>query len=328
MRRVKKTDDNSHFLNYAKELLPGVDITTRLEEFGSSISQALAEKRRSHIDGLGEFLLKRRPSSLSVTPIGDLIERQAAEVTLFVPSQALIAKVQHSEANDHIDSDPFVDKPVMVPDGLSSFNLKDLPTGNDLWRICQSLHVLARINNDPQRYHAIQQIKPDLDYFSMDNSQGDSALVLFWRGHTVIKGFSHESSMSSWGGTTWPGIYDGLPNDLVESLFEEYLEAEAVSFCVWHDSVKGWGKGDIKVFPNVPDSDPDGSQLIFSYLPLNAAEYIQIYEEIHSRSFDPRLVEAIYEHAPLSDKMVRALNPDCRFSLHRICDCSGYPVEE
>jgi len=134
--------------------------------------------------------------------------------------------------------------------------------------------------------------------------------------------------MASWKGAPWPGMLDTLPERLRLEIYEDFLEIERMSFCLWYsDDAQRLEKGAIKRFPDVYSDDPDGSKYVLSYFPFRAEEYISAASDYYGRNFDSAAIEHIYGYRPLSQELIFRVNAACKVPLHAFAR-TGYPIED
>ena len=92
-----------------------------------------------------------------------------------------------------------------------------------------------------------------------DNGGGDHVVAFFTdEGHAIVKGFDHESGVSPHARDvyeTWPGIYDGIPPNLLSLIVDESVEYEDATFCCWSIDGKTWESGSAVI----PEDINDGS---------------------------------------------------------------------
>ncbi|MFL5735328.1 MAG: hypothetical protein ACJ78Q_19390 [Chloroflexia bacterium] len=146
---------------------------------------------------------------------------------------------------------------------------------------------------------------------SMRNGSGDEYAIFFTPAGAILKGFAHEAPMSPYANkerSVWPGVLDEVPEAFVDSVAQGEFSAEETTFCVWRpygDPV--WQRGDIE-FPE--GEDPDGSADLLGILDGNARTYQAWAEYYYERPISPTMVQHIYEHRPLTQEVITALNPD------------------
>src|SRR5262249_36369016 len=90
-------------------------------------------------------------------------------------------------------------------------------------------------------------------------------------------------------------------------LNEPAFSMEDVTFCIWRrhdDSV--WQCG-VTQFP--AENDPDGSEHMLAILDSNPETYHAFAQEYYELSLSVEPIEHIYNHRPLTEEIVGALNP-------------------
>ena len=103
-------------------------------------------------------------------------------------------------------------------------------------------------------------------------------------------------------------ILEDLPKVLKRHLSNPEFSIEDATFCIWRtDEDHSWKHGEI-VFP--PGEDPDGSEDLLALLDGNPKTYQTWAEEYYEREIDLKAVKHIYEHKPLTDSILTALNPE------------------
>lgn len=150
---------------------------------------------------------------------------------------------------------------------------------------------------------------------SMRNGCGDEFYVWFSKKGCFIKGFDHESEMSSWSTNDqkpWPGMYSGIPSELATALCEPAFSIDSVSFCFWRlfEDTR-WRRGDFKL----PGSDdPDGSENLLEILNRNPTTYQDFAQEYYEECISLSSVTAIYSHEPITEEILKCLNPEIKLS--------------
>jgi hypothetical protein len=198
---------------------------------------------------------------------------------------------------------------------ISTRNLSALPPVNDFRRLLQSMALLDAII-EPEwqyRYYSFNATWSRGEQMgSMRNGSGDEFYSLFNSFGCFLKGFDHESDMTSYRFTppkAWPGVIDSVPPEFKSCLSEPAFAMEAISFCIWRrNSDAEWKRGNIQ-FP-YDTGDPDGSAWILSGLDGDPASYKTWAEDYFERPIDLNAVKHIYAHRPLTDELVRMLNPN------------------
>jgi len=146
---------------------------------------------------------------------------------------------------------------------------------------------------------------------SMRDGQGDQYFCLFNQFGAILKGFAHEAPMSPWRVNPpkiWPGILENVPEQFRPFLSEPAFAIEETTFCIWRTfSDESWQIGDIH-FPS--GQSPDGSADLLSQLNGIPATYQKWAEAYYDRPVNIDAVKAIYRHDPLTETIIRSLNPD------------------
>jgi hypothetical protein len=118
-----------------------------------------------------------------------------------------------------------------------------------------------------------------------DNGSGDHVFAFFTdEGHVIVKGFDHESSVSPHAREvyeTWPGIYDGVPPNLLQLIEDESVEYDDVTFCCWSADGRTWESGSAVI----PDDIDDGSGWLLPMTQMNAEEFIEWGRSYYGEEF-------------------------------------------
>lgn len=163
---------------------------------------------------------------------------------------------------------------------------------------------------------------------SMRNSSGDDYFILFNAHGAIIKGFAHESPMSPYAtdtGKPWPGVLDDIPTEFDNFLSEPAFSIGDVTFCLWRRYTDtSWQMGTIH-YP--AGRDPDGSEELLSILDGEPTTYSEFAEEYYEQDIDTVVIEHIYQHRPLTDDIISALNTDISSEeLQADIEEIGYPA--
>jgi len=211
---------------------------------------------------------------------------------------------------------------------ISTRHLDGLPEPGRLERLCQSLALLDAILSPTweYRYYSFNaHWNLHQRMASMRNGSGDEYFLLFTPQGAIMKGFAHEAPMTSYRQQPpqpWPGVLDRVPVVFADFLAEPAFNIEDVSFCLWRTLADAaWQSGPI-AFP--PGPDPDGSAYLLAILDGDPRTYKAFAEgyfddESHRHPVLPlALIERIYRHEPLTEEIVRGLNP--RVTLASLTD--------
>jgi hypothetical protein len=159
---------------------------------------------------------------------------------------------------------------------------------------------------------------------SMRNGSGDHWFAIFCQAGAALHGLAHEAPAFR-PGTPWPGIFERLPAEFRANLLEEPAFTTSDStFCLWRlSNEERWTCGPVEL---PPGEDPDGSAELLGILAGRPEQYVEFAADYYERDLDLGDVEAIYRHQPLSDALVRRLNPDLDMaSLGNDIAEIGYP---
>ncbi|TJZ46252.1 hypothetical protein FCH28_27565 [Streptomyces piniterrae] len=212
--------------------------------------------------------------------------------------------------------------------------LPDVPVLRDLCRSLAMLDAILSPDHLLRSYSFDRRWGPSQEMASMDNGQGDDFSLVLVPAGACLRGFDHESPMSPYAGDadgTWPGICDGIPDELrsagiTEPAFCDEDGLPRVTACVWRtpDSPV-WRAGDIDFPQGHPD--PDGSDRLFRLLldPTPDA-YHAFAQEYHGARPELSAVQHLYALRPLTPEIVMALNPEVTLdALSDDIESIGYP---
>lgn len=128
-----------------------------------------------------------------------------------------------------------------------------------------------------------------------ENGGGDDLIVIFRDGSILIKGFDHESEVSPYVQdeyAIWPGMYDGVPEYLLEPLEDEAFEKDHVTFCYWRENETGeWQQG--TVIYN--DNEDDGSDWLLPAINITPVEYIEWGKDYYEEDFNRISVQRVHD---------------------------------
>lgn len=197
---------------------------------------------------------------------------------------------------------------------------------------CRALSVIeAAWEDDPRvRWHVIEAGETDGDWVCrVSDGSGNEGLWWFGPEGTVLRGFDHESEMSPWAQEPmglWPGLEDGLPDELRRAPALILAGVESVTFLIWRAaSATGWSIGPVEI-PEGLNADPDGSQYLL--LPTSSpAEMTAFLGEYYERDVPSGVVDQLLAGTPLDDRLFDLIESDRNYAdviaeAHRI----GYPT--
>jgi hypothetical protein len=164
----------------------------------------------------------------------------------------------------------------------------------------------------------------------MRNGCGDEYDIVFEDAGVFVRGLWHEAPMTE--DDLLPELFESVPE-----VFAPYIHGRVfttddevpATVVVWRQAGDDhWAFGDVLFPDDAPD--PDGSTRLFSVvLDGTGAGYQQHVEEYHERPLDMDAVRALLALTPLTEDLVRRLNPDVSLAdlAEDLADI-GYPVAE
>jgi hypothetical protein len=205
-----------------------------------------------------------------------------------------------------------------------------LPAIDELLRLTKALAMIEAVvcPEWESRYYSFDsKWAPGAMMASMRNGSGDDYFILFDRHGAAIKGFDHESPMSPWRvkpPTLWPGLYDGLPEAFSPFRDEPAFSMAAATFCVWRKHTdSAWHCGPVH-FP--AGDDPDGSAWMLAILDARPETYKNFADDYYELDIPLEVVRQFYSHRPLTEGLVRQLNPELTLeTLRSDIEQIGYP---
>jgi hypothetical protein len=218
--------------------------------------------------------------------------------------------------------------PSRRPSTISTRDLRGLPGIDELRRLCQSLAMLDAVLMPEweYRYYSFNsRWSRGQQMASMRDGCGNEWFILFGRHGAAMKGFDHESPMAHPDRCPWPGVLDGVPKAFASFLKEPAFSMQDTTFCVWRRyGDRAWSVGAID-FP--PGADPDGSAWLLAILDGRPQTYRRWAEGYYERDVPLKWVRAVYEHRPLTEALVRGLNPELALAeLREDGEEIGYPA--
>ena len=162
----------------------------------------------------------------------------------------------------------------------------------------EALYFLDNALTDPsEEYLRIIDKDENETYlkYIVDNGSGDTLYVIFTEDIVLIKGFSHESSLSQFAKKEFDRsviqkIYDGVDEKYI-SLFDD-REIDETTFFIWYDG---------KINQNKL-SDDDGSNLMLGYICETYDDFKEFVTDYYEMDFDENLLEKLYNNGELSEK--------------------------
>lgn len=207
-------------------------------------------------------------------------------------------------------------------------NPKSLPDIASLRRRCQSLAMLD----------AILCTEWDLRYFSFDtrwsenesmgsmrNGSGDDWFILFGEFGAAIKGLAHEASIAG-DKVLVSEVQSQVPKAFSSFVTEPAFGMDWLSYCYWRGSIDSSWNRVIHPDPAL-SSSKDGSAEYLALLVEPATSYQEFAKWYHELNIPADAIESIYNHTPLSERLVSSLNPEVSLAQAKEDAAEiGYPV--
>ena len=167
----------------------------------------------------------------------------------------------------------------------------------------EALYFLDNALTDPsEEYLRIIDKEENETYlkYIVDNGSGDTLYVIFTEDIVLIKGFSHESSLSQFAKKEFDRsviqkIYEGVDEKYI-SLFDD-REIDETTFFIWYDG---------KINQNKL-SDDDGSKWMMGYICETYDGFKEFVTDYYEMDFDENLLEKLYNNGELSEKEISEL---------------------
>ena len=167
---------------------------------------------------------------------------------------------------------------------------------------------------------------------SMRDGMGNDWFCWFGPPGAAIVGFDHESPMSPWAQPEvglWPGLTDGLPAAFEQPVLREpAFTIDDSTFLLWREpGDAAWRCGPLQPPPADPDAD-GAAWMLELVLADDPRVYARFALEDYEMTLSPDAVEAVWRSQPLTDDIVRGLNPDV--ALADVADDvgeTGYPLD-
>lgn len=207
-----------------------------------------------------------------------------------------------------------------------------LPEVEVLRRRCKALATLdAIVGGD---FYTYDPTRPDGEAAAMRDGCGDEYDILFTAAGVFIRGIYHESPLHADDGRSlWPGLLDGLPDELQrhvsEPAFMLYDRLNA-TFVLWRrPGDERWHCAEGLDFSPADEieEDPDGSWLLDVLLDDITGKYLEHAATVLRTDLDRDAVGHVTAFQPLTDAVIRALNPAADLDVvRRLAAGYGYPL--
>ncbi len=216
---------------------------------------------------------------------------------------------------------------------ISTRDLSGLPGIDALKRLMQSMAMLDAIMSlewESRYYSFNSKWSKGEQMGSMRDGCGDDLHALFTDRGCFLKGFAHEAEMTPYNRkpkSVWPGVFDRVPVAFQSGLNQPAFDPADTTLCIWREySDVAWQRGEIE-FPTVSarfdgmPGDPDGAVGLLSVYDGKPETYLAwasdywLENEESGRALTLEHVRHVYDHKPLTTKLVRAINPEATLKL-------------
>lgn len=196
-----------------------------------------------------------------------------------------------------------------------------LPSIPELRRITQSLAMLDAIlcpEWEYRHYSFNSEWGAGEAMASWRNGMGDDWFLLLDAAGAAIKGFAHELADDR----LFPqSIQEQVPADFSSFLREPAFSMQHATFCYWRRA------GDASWTKVASVLADDGADDMLALLVSGPSGYKEWAEDYYEVPVSLEAVAALFSHQPLSDSVIRALNPEAALdSVYTEAREIGYPL--
>lgn len=204
-----------------------------------------------------------------------------------------------------------------------------LPSIERLRGRCKALAVLERIVDGGWPYYTYTSAWGQDEAALMSNGSGDEWAVVFTTDGAFIRVFDHESPMTPFKDPDrepWPGLLEGIPEVFLPQVEEAAFSDEVGQFIatavLWRlTGDDHWHAGEGITFPPqrgpYDDNGPDGTGMLRILLDDIVDRYVEFAEDYYEIEVDRAAVEHVVAHRPLTEAVVKALNPEANLAALR-----------
>jgi hypothetical protein len=207
-------------------------------------------------------------------------------------------------------------------------NPKSLPDIASLRRRCQSLAMLDAVlcpEWDGRYYSFNASWSKNESMGSMRNGSGDDWFILFGEFGAAIKGLAHETSIAG-DKVLASEVQSQVPKAFASFLTEAAFGMDWLSYCYWRGPEDSSWKRVVHPDPTLSSSE-DGSAEYLALLVEPATSYEDFAKWYYELDVPVDVIESIYNHSPLSERLVGSLNPEVSLAQAKEAAAEiGYPV--
>lgn len=225
---------------------------------------------------------------------------------------------------------------------LSTRNLNEIPAPDVLMRHARALALFSILLGGLE-YSFYKEWRKGIMLATFDNGSGDRLSVFSSARATLIKGFAHESAMSPYdppdfepeirhGIKFFPGMLDGLPDELIEWVSTSDDGIEFPTFAIWR--ITGWASWCIgNIAWPAGEDDPDGSEYLLGGFDGDASAFVKrARAESRVKPPDVAAVAAIFAGETLTTELLAGLRfrpqpPGAVIDAAQLVCDTGYPID-
>ncbi|TDR27846.1 hypothetical protein [Hydromonas duriensis] len=199
-----------------------------------------------------------------------------------------------------------------------------IPNPNELLKLSQSLALLDAIICPEWEYRYFSfnsKWSSSEKMASMRDGEGSDYFILWGPSYCAIKA-KYSDSSNEYVAKFEPSINVQMPDELIVLFVNELaFSMQDASFIYWYDFTKHFW---IKAL--VEKQGEDGSIKLLQWFINSAYTYKEWADDYYEISLDLEICKKIFDHAPLTETEVKAINKDIDFSLlsNEISEI-GYP---
>ena len=183
-----------------------------------------------------------------------------------------------------------------------------LPDIESLKRLSQSIAMLDAIISQEweSRYFSFNSKWSGGEMMaSMRTGTGDEYFILFKKDGAILKGFDHESEINLKSADSNKSVvFKNVPSEFATFLTEPAFSIQDTTFLMWRRSTDP----DWTVISKSDDCQLEFQSLLF-ILDGKPSTYKEFAEDYYREEIALKTVKQIYNHQPLTDKMIHSLNP-------------------
>jgi len=196
-------------------------------------------------------------------------------------------------------------------------------SANDLHDIVRGMAVVSKLHDpDPDTRFKLDPAASGVGLGAWKDFDGNECHFLFSPDGAVLLGFDHASPMSPHATTaetgdftTWPGIYDNMPEKLMARLtgdlpWDDAFDYREVTLALWLvGSGREWTKGTIK-YPPRDNKDPDGQAYLLAAIKAYEVDFPGEFEKQYNWDLDPDAVADLLSGDKISMTCIKAMKSD------------------